>query len=727
MRASRLVAFGLLAALATAMWSRLLADPPVVRLVAVWAIAVALAGALTLAGRIPARPLRAAASIVLAAIAALAGLAALGLPIELLAPGRWDELGPVVRDGIDGLRGELELPVGDLRGIARPLLLAALPPLLALAALLGAPEQRRGNGLAALAMLIIAFAIPAASRPGAAAGLWGVALLAAIALWLWGARVAAPAAIAAIGVAAAVAVPVAAAIEPEEPPVDYERWTLPEPPEGTDFEWDHRYGPIDWTRSGDTLLEVRTDDPHYLRATVLDEFYAYGWRRSPSGGPATPPPEPPARDRWEVSAELSVRGLESRELISPGEPVTVTGVAGFERSADGTLSSSEEPLVEGSDYTVYAYAPDPGPARMRAASRAYDPELAPYTALTLPADPEVGAGGVVTVAAPLIGTPTTVPAAVPDYVAPGYVRASRLADRLVAGQPSGYDAAVAVREHLADGFEYDERPPSRDDPLPAFLFSDRRGYCQQFSGAMAMLLRMGGVPARVAGGFTPGERVLGQDELFEVTDLDAHSWVEVYFNGIGWVPFDPTPADSPAGTQSSAGLGAVGGLGAAVSAAEELARAREPALDGGRADAANAAADDGSGSGPVLAVSLLVAVCLLAGIVALRSFRHRRLPDEVRLERAVRELSPALSAAGRTPEGSATLLELERDLRSAGRPRAAAYLAEIGAVRFRPSGGAPPGLGARRRARRDLGEGRGIGERWRLLLAMPPGAPSGST
>ena len=169
-----------------------------------------------------------------------------------------------------------------------------------------------------------------------------MALLAAIALWLWGARAAAPAAIVAIGVAAAVAVPVAAAIEPEEPPVDYERWTLPEPPEGTDFEWDHRYGPIDWTRTGDTLLEVRTDDPRYLRATVLDEFYAYGWRRSPSGGEATPPPDPMTPADWQVSAELSVVGLKSRQLISPGEPISVAGVDGLERSADGMLAGSDD-------------------------------------------------------------------------------------------------------------------------------------------------------------------------------------------------------------------------------------------------------------------------------------------------------------------------------------------------------------------------------------------------
>ena len=70
------------------------------------------------------------------------------------------------------------------------------------------------------------------------------------------------------------------------------------------------------------------------------------------------------------------------------------------------------------------------------------------------------------------------------------------------------------------------------------------GYCQQFSGAMALMLRMIGIPARVAAGFAPGSRT--RKRRVRVRDLDAHSWVEVYFNGIGWVPFDPTPAAAPA-------------------------------------------------------------------------------------------------------------------------------------------------------------------------------------
>ena len=92
-----------------------------------------------------------------------------------------------------------------------------------------------------------------------------------------------------------------------------------------------------------------------------------------------------------------------------------------------------------------------------------------------------------------------------------------------------------------DGFTYSERPPDHEYPLEAFLFEDKIGYCQQFSGAMALMLRMSGIPARVVSGFSPGSLNRDSGE-YRVRDLDAHSWVEVYFNDIGWVTFDPTPA-----------------------------------------------------------------------------------------------------------------------------------------------------------------------------------------
>ncbi len=101
--------------------------------------------------------------------------------------------------------------------------------------------------------------------------------------------------------------------------------------------------------------------------------------------------------------------------------------------------------------------------------------------------------------------------------------------------------------YLAHGYTYNQNPPLTGYPLETFLFSHKAGYCQQFSGSMALLLRMAGIPARVASGFTSGD----QDATGEwvVSDLNAHAWVEVWFPTYGWVRFDPTPPVAPARSQ----------------------------------------------------------------------------------------------------------------------------------------------------------------------------------
>ncbi len=90
------------------------------------------------------------------------------------------------------------------------------------------------------------------------------------------------------------------------------------------------------------------------------------------------------------------------------------------------------------------------------------------------------------------------------------------------------------------GFRYDERPPrSPDTPaLIDFVLTTKAGYCQHYAGAMALMLRLLGIPARVAVGFTSGTY---DDGTWKVTDHDAHAWVEAWFSGHGWVAFDPTP------------------------------------------------------------------------------------------------------------------------------------------------------------------------------------------
>jgi hypothetical protein len=115
-----------------------------------------------------------------------------------------------------------------------------------------------------------------------------------------------------------------------------------------------------------------------------------------------------------------------------------------------------------------------------------------------------------------------------------------LARRLAAQAASPYAFATSVQRYLAHGYTYNEKPPQRPYPLEGFLFRDRLGYCQQFSGAMALLLRMGGLPARVASGFTAGSPNASNSQ-WTVSDIDAHAWVEVWFPHYGWLPFDPTP------------------------------------------------------------------------------------------------------------------------------------------------------------------------------------------
>jgi hypothetical protein len=107
--------------------------------------------------------------------------------------------------------------------------------------------------------------------------------------------------------------------------------------------------------------------------------------------------------------------------------------------------------------------------------------------------------------------------------------------------PSPYAAVLALESWLRQrgGFRYDEQPPRVEGPpLVEFVTRTKAGYCQHYAGAMAVMLRMLGIPARVAVGFTSGTLDEG---TWVVTDHEAHAWVEVWFRGQGWVPFDPTP------------------------------------------------------------------------------------------------------------------------------------------------------------------------------------------
>ncbi len=107
--------------------------------------------------------------------------------------------------------------------------------------------------------------------------------------------------------------------------------------------------------------------------------------------------------------------------------------------------------------------------------------------------------------------------------------------------------ALAIQNFLrSDAFTYTLEAPRTAgmDVISSFLLQDRSGYCIHFAAAMVTMARMIGIPARMAVGFTPGTP---QGSGFAVTTHDMHTWPELYLDGLGWVPFEPTPsvADAP--------------------------------------------------------------------------------------------------------------------------------------------------------------------------------------
>jgi hypothetical protein len=126
-------------------------------------------------------------------------------------------------------------------------------------------------------------------------------------------------------------------------------------------------------------------------------------------------------------------------------------------------------------------------------------------------------------------------------------RIAALAARWMTDRGDDYRRALAVEQHLRRDYQYDLASPSGKYPQPLdhFLFESRSGHCEYFSTAMAVMLRTAGIPTRNVTGFVGGSyNRFGK--FYAVRQGDAHSWVEVYIDGKGWLTFDPTPPSGAA-------------------------------------------------------------------------------------------------------------------------------------------------------------------------------------
>jgi transglutaminase-like putative cysteine protease len=270
-----------------------------------------------------------------------------------------------------------------------------------------------------------------------------------------------------------------------------------------------------------SLMTVHVDSdnpgtvPFYARVNVLDTFTGEGWRAGGDHG-TTEPIGATSFGSDPVSGRPRTQGYEAT--------ITITGYGGnapvfsVPRSVGGldarTEWSGQDLLLLGTNmsagmkFTEVIAQPDPTTAQLEAPATTVQPDMSHW--LQHP---------------PL-----------PKYV-------TSLVSQLTAGAVTPYDKAQAIFRYFsnpANHFTYTLETAKGDSgsDLVDFL-QHRRGFCQQYAGAMGVMLRAAGVPARVVLGYMHSAPDDKGD--FDISTFDAHAWVEAFFPGTGWIPFDPTP------------------------------------------------------------------------------------------------------------------------------------------------------------------------------------------
>jgi transglutaminase-like putative cysteine protease len=713
---ARLIAFAALAGWGALHWMSMLEPSEPGRGWTILLVGLIAAVAMLGAGRLQGRRAHVVAALSLLPLVALALLAG-RVSDELLLPTGWSELAGGISRGLSDLPG-VRVPYRGLDQWVRTDLALGGAVLVLVAAVLAfwPRRERLGFPIAALMVLVALYVVPVVALDFTGEFVRGAVftlLMVAFLLLEKLRRADAVAAFALAIVATFVAFAAAPLLNRDQPWFDYETWAAEtSTSKSTSFRWEHSYEGLNWPRDGRELLRVRARQPAYWKAENLDVFDGQRWLRSQVNYavPEFPENNPKLVKRWTQRLTVSIRNLRSDQFITAGYAIDVDIPRLVTVPTLDGLVVPPRTLRRGDTYTADVYTPRPSENQRRHSSIDYEGSLDHYTTV-IATTPGITGAPRATLTFPFFGSEDQtirIPEGwqeTPEQLMQrsNYTRIYQLAQRLKADARTPEDVVQNVLEFLGDTavYTYSETPPPASRTLDGFLFESKQGYCQQFSGAMALLLRMAGIPARVTTGFSTGATDTTTGE-YVVRDFDAHSWVEVYYPDDGWITFDPTPAASPARSQPADA--------ASISGSSTGARPIQPQdLPFERGAGIPVASESRPWwQYPLFALALLVAGAL--GFLAVRR-RRRGAPP------ALSEFERALKRTRRDLAPGTTLHALE--LSFAGTPAAAAYVRALRESRYRDAP-ARPTRAQRRGLRSELGRGRGMLGHLRAWWALPP-------
>ena len=274
-------------------------------------------------------------------------------------------------------------------------------------------------------------------------------------------------------------------------------------------------------RADTELFRVTASAPAYWRVTGLPRFDGTRWElpdrslEGVGGDLSTPVPGSTRNEQ-----QIQIGGLRSNLVPSAAEPIEASGDGLRWNEETSTLVRVDRELETGDRFDVVSAMPSFSPDTLRATTSASPPDPI-YLEL-------------------------------PDGF-PDSIRAT--AEAVTAGATTNYDRARVLQDWFRTNFRYSIDVPQghSTNAIEAFL-RQRVGYCEQFAGTFAAMARSLGIPARVAVGYTPG--LVQPDGTRSVLGKNSHAWPEIWFDGLGWVPFEPTPGRGEPGAEGHTGVAA---------------------------------------------------------------------------------------------------------------------------------------------------------------------------